>query len=80
MVDSTYETINLMIRKVMEWVIENPTHLSGDKLNQVNEALNTVIGWGDACLSAQVEHFFSFSSWFCSCCVTVPNTLKIQGN
>ncbi len=61
MIDSTYETINLMVRKVIEWVIENPSALSGNTLKQVNDALDTVIGWGDACLSDQVCFSLSLS-------------------
>ncbi len=53
-IDSSYETINLLVRKVIEWAVESPDALPGDMQASVNEALDTVIGWGDACLFDQV--------------------------
>ena len=48
--DTSYETLNLLIRKILIWIIEEPDVITHESLTEnINDLLDTVIGWGEQC-------------------------------
>eukprot|EP01084_Bolivina_argentea_P189511 325891_1 len=48
--DTSFETFNLIIRKIIEWIIEYPNAITNTNIkSQIDDILDSIIGWGDQC-------------------------------
>eukprot|EP00486_Rosalina_sp_Unknown_P000160 CAMPEP_0201566122 /NCGR_PEP_ID=MMETSP0190_2-20130828/5670_1 /ASSEMBLY_ACC=CAM_ASM_000263 /TAXON_ID=37353 /ORGANISM="Rosalina sp." /LENGTH=574 /DNA_ID=CAMNT_0047984401 /DNA_START=250 /DNA_END=1974 /DNA_ORIENTATION=+ len=48
--DVSFETFNLMLRKVIGYIVENPDAITDDDIREnINDLLDTVFGWGAQC-------------------------------
>ena len=64
--DTSFETLNLLVRKIIEWVVEYPDSIGDDNTKQtINDILDTVISWGSQCI-ADVESPERNRGGFCS--------------
>jgi len=66
LLDTTYETLNLLVRYVLTWVVENPDAITDTSIRaNIDTVLTTVVSWGDQCvLDVEQRNRGGFCSFF----------------